>query len=267
MKRSLSSLITDTNVREFKAVEINISLIKKSDTQARTNFDKEKLSELSQSIKKNGILQPLIVQELDSGVYRLIAGERRLRASKEAGLKSVPCLIKDVSSRDAAVIGLVENVQRKQLNTTEEAAGYKKLIEEYSLETKDIANLVGKSRSYVSNLLRLSKLSSRVYKALQEEAVTMGQVKPIINLEENQQDELLDEILSLKLSSRQVEERVRNISSLNKDIPEEVLHYKNFFEDKSGSKVDIKKNNNNKFKVTLNFPTEDELRSFINRIN
>ncbi len=266
MKRSLSSLITDTNVREFKAVEIDISLIKKSDTQARTNFDKEKLSELSQSIIKNGILQPLIVQELDSGVYRLIAGERRLRASKEAGLKSVPCLIKDVSSRDAAVIGLVENVQRKQLNTTEEAAGYKKLIEEYSLETKDIANLVGKSRSYVSNLLRLSKLSSRVYKALQEEAVTMGQVKPIINLEENQQDELLDEILSLKLSSRQVEERVRNISSLNKDIPEEVLHYKNFFEDKSGSKVDIKKNNN-KFKVTLNFPTEDELRSFINRIN
>ena len=266
MKRSLSSLITDTNVREFKAVEIDISSIKKSETQARTNFDKEKLSELSQSIIKNGILQPLIVQEVASGEYRLIAGERRLRASKEAGLKSVPCLIKDVSSRDAAVIGLVENVQRKQLNTTEEAAGYKKLIEEYNLETKDIANLVGKSRSYVSNLLRLSKLSSKVYKALQEEEVTMGQVKPIINLEEKQQDELLDEILNLKLSSRQVEERVRNISIINKDISEEVLHYKNFFEDKTGSKADIKKNNN-KFKVTLNFPTEDELRSFINRIN
>jgi len=266
MKRSLSSLITDTNVREFKAVEINISSIKKSETQARTNFDKEKLSELSQSIIKNGILQPLIVQEVGSGEYRLIAGERRLRASKEAGLKSVPCLIKDVSSRDAAVIGLVENVQRKQLNTTEEAAGYKKLIEEYNLETKDIANLLGKSRSYVSNLLRLSKLSSKVYKALQEEVVTMGQVKPIINLEEKQQDELLDEILNLKLSSRQVEERVRNISILNKDTSEELLHYKNYFEDKTGSKADIKKNKN-KFKVILNFPTEDELRSFINRIN
>ena len=127
MKRSLSSLITDTNVREFKAIEIDISLINRSDTQARTNFDKEKLSELSQSITKNGILQPLIVQEVGPNEYKLIAGERRLRASKEAGLKSVPCLIKDVSTRDAAVIGLVENVQRKQLNTTEEAAGYKEV--------------------------------------------------------------------------------------------------------------------------------------------
>ena len=264
MKRSLSSLITDTNVREFKAVEIDISSIKKSETQARTNFDKEKLSELSQSIVKNGILQPLIVQEAGSGEYRLIAGERRLRASKEAGLKSVPCLIKDVSSRDAAVIGLVENVQRKQLNTTEEAAGYKKLIEEYNLETKDIAILVGKSRSYVSNLLRLSKLSSKVYKALQEEVVTMGQVKPIINLEEQKQDELLAEILNLKLSSRQVEERVRSITTFSKETSEELIHYKNFFEDKTGSKADIKKNNK-KFKVTLNFPTENALRSFIDR--
>ncbi len=264
MKRSLSSLITDTNVREFNAVEIDISSIKKSETQARTNFDKEKISELSQSIVKNGVLQPLIVQEVGSGEYRLIAGERRLRASREAGLKSVPCLVKDVSSRDAAVIGLVENIQRKQLNTTEEAAGYKRLIREYNLETKDIAILVGKSRSYVSNLLRLSKLSNKVYKALQEEVVTMGQVKPIINLEEHKQDELLAEILNLKLSSRQVEERVRNISSPNKEISEELIHYKNFFEDKTGSKADIKKNSN-KFKVTLNFPTEDELRSFINR--
>jgi len=265
MKRSLSSLITDTNVREFKAIEINIESIEKSETQARTNFDKDKLTELSQSIMKNGILQPLIVQETGPSEYRLIAGERRLRASKEAGLKSVPCLVKDVSSREAAVIGLVENVQRKQLNTTEEAAGYKKLIDEYNLETKDIATLVGKSRSYVSNLLRLSKLSTKVYKALQDELVTMGQVKPIINLDEEQQNILLSEILNLKLSSRQVEERVRNISSSGKENSEELLHYKNFFENKTGSKVDIKKNNN-KFKLTLNFPNEEDLKAFINKL-
>ncbi len=117
MKRSLSSLITDTNVREFKAIEIDISLINRSDTQARTNFDKEKLSELSQSITKNGILQPLIVQEVGPNEYKLIAGERRLRASKEAGLKSVPCLIKDVSTRDAAVIGLVELDEKGYVKT------------------------------------------------------------------------------------------------------------------------------------------------------
>ncbi len=264
MKRPLSSLITDTNVREFKAVELEISHIQKSETQARTNFDKGKLLELSQSIVKNGILQPLIVQEVGPNQYKLIAGERRLRASKEAGLKSVPCLIKDVSSRDAAVIGLVENIQRKQLNTTEEAAGYKKLIEEYNLETKDIATLVGKSRSYVSNLLRLSKLSNKVYKALQDEVVTMGQVKPLINLEEEKQNELLVEILNLKLSSREVEERVRKISDPNNRTSDELLYYKNFFEDKTGSKADIKKSNS-KFKVILNFPTEAELKDFINR--
>ena len=264
MKRSLSSLITDTNVRAFKAIEIDISSISKSETQARTNFNKEKLSELSQSIIKNGILQPLIVQEVGQDEYRLIAGERRLRASKEAGLKSVPCLIKDVSSREAAVIGLVENIQRKQLNTTEEAAGYRRLIDEYNLETKDIATLVGKSRSHVSNLLRLSKLSSSVYQALQDEVITMGQVKPIINLEEEQQDKLLSEILNLKLSSRQVEERVRNISNINIETSDEIIHYKEFFEDKTGSKVDIKKNKN-KFKVTLNFSSEKNLKEFINR--
>ncbi len=107
------------------------------------------------------------------------------------------------------------------------------MIDEYNLETKDIATLVGKSRSYVSNLLRLSKLSSKVYRALKEEAVTMGQVKPLINLKEEEQDQLLSEILNLKLSSRQVEERVRNISNNNKEISEEIVHYKNFFEDKT----------------------------------
>ena len=263
MKRSLSSLITDTNVREFKAIEIEISAIKKSDTQARTNFDKSKLLELSHSIVKNGILQPLIVQEAGENQYRLIAGERRLRAAKEAGLKSIPCLVQDVSSREAAVIGLVENVQRKQLKTTEEAAGYKKLLEEYNLETKDIAELVGKSRSYVSNLLRLSKLSREVYEALEDGVVTMGQVKPIINLEEIQQNEILAEILSLKLSSRQVEERVRKIANPSDKVSEELLHYKNFFENKTGSKVDIKINKNN-FKVILNFRNEDDLNVFIN---
>ncbi len=266
MKRPLSSLIADTNVREFKVVEIESSLIKRSETQARKNFDKQKLLELSQSIAKNGILQPLIVQQVENNQYRLIAGERRLRASKEAGLKSVPCLIKDVSSREAAIIGLVENIQRKQLNTTEEAAGYRKLLEEHNLETKDIAMLVGKSRSYVTNLLRLSKLSSMVYKALEDETVTMGQVKPLIKLDFEKQNELLVEILNLKLSSREVEEKVRKVSDPDNKNEEKLLYYKNFFEDKTGSKADIKKTKN-KFKLSLSFSKEEDLKAFIRRIN
>ena len=175
MKRSLSSLITDTNVREFNAFEIEITSIKESPSQARTEFDESKLGELTESIRKNGILQPLIVQEVDTGKYELIAGERRLRASKLAGLIKVPCLVKDISSRDAAVIGLVENIQRAQLNAIDESSGFKHLMETYSLESKEIALLVGKSRSYVSNSLRLSKLSEKVITALKSNTVTMGQ--------------------------------------------------------------------------------------------
>ena len=156
MKRSLSSLIENTDVREFKVVDIEVGKISESKTQARTYFDEKKLGELSESIKKSGVLQPIIVQLLGNSEYQLIAGERRLRASKAAGLKTIPCLVKDVTDKDAAVLGLVENVQRSQLNTIEEALGYKSLQETYGLNAKEIGLLVGKSRPFIANLLRLS---------------------------------------------------------------------------------------------------------------
>jgi len=114
MKRSLSSLITDTNVREYKVREINVQNISESNSQARTTFDENKLNELKNSIQKNGLLQPLIVQEVEPNKYKLIAGERRLRASKMVGLEKVPCRIKDISERDAASVGLVENIQEER---------------------------------------------------------------------------------------------------------------------------------------------------------
>ena len=155
MKRSLSSLITDTNVREYKIKEINIEDIAESNTQARKTFDNSKLNELKNSIQKNGLLQPLIVQETQPNKYRLIAGERRLRASKLAGLNKVPCLIKDIGERDAAIIGLVENIQRERLNHIEEAMGYKDISSKFNLSPEEIGILVGKSRAHVSNILRL----------------------------------------------------------------------------------------------------------------
>ena len=134
MKRSLSSLITDTNVREFKAIEIDISLINRSDTQARTNFDKEKLSELSQSITKNGILQPLIVQEVGPNEYKLIAGERRLQASQNAGLHEVPVVIIEADDIKSLEFAIIENVQRQDLNSIEEAISYQKLIQDFNYD-------------------------------------------------------------------------------------------------------------------------------------
>lgn len=266
MKRSLSSLITDTNVREFNALEINITSIKESPSQARTEFNDSKLNELTESILKNGILQPLIVQELDTNKYELIAGERRLRASKLAGLEKVPCLVKDVSSRDAAVIGLVENIQRAQLNAIDESTGFKHLVETYNLESKEIAILVGKSRPYVSNSLRLSKLSSKVINALKSGDVTMGQIRPLINLSENLQEKILDEIKLLKLSSRQVEDKVRSINTSEPSSDQTTMFYKNYFEDKTGSKVEVQ-TKSGKFKVILNFNSSEALKTFAEKIN
>jgi len=266
MKRSLSSLITDTNVREFNALEIEVKSIKESSSQARTEFNDSKLNELTESIRKNGILQPLIVQQTGVNQYELIAGERRLRASKLVGLEKIPCLVKDVSARDAAVIGLVENIQRDQLNAIDESTGFKHLVETYNLESKEIAILVGKSRSYVANSLRLSKLSLKVITSLKSGEVTMGQIRPLINLPETRQEEILEEIKLLGLSSRQVEDKVRSINTTDPSSDEIAIYYKNYFEDKTGSKAEVQ-NKKNKFKVILNFNSSESLKEFVEKIN
>jgi len=266
MKRSLSSLITDTNVREFKATEIEIGFIHESSSQARTDFNDSKLSELADSIRKNGILQPLIVQEISTNKYELIAGERRLRASKIANLKKIPCLIKDVSTRDAAVIGLVENIQRAQLNAMDESLGFKQLSDTHKLDPKEIGLLVGKSRSYVSNSLRLSKLSDKVINSLKINDVSMGQVRPLINLPHEIQENILEEIKLLNLSSRQVENKVREINSSEPSSEETTLFYKNYFEDKTGSKAEVQ-TKKGKYKVILNFNSTESLKNFVKKID
>ncbi len=265
MKRSLNSLIETTDVREFKVVDIEILNISESKSQARTYFDPNKLEELSESIKKNGVLQPIIVQHVGNESYQLIAGERRLRASKLAGLKTIPCLVKDVSDKDAAVLGLVENVQRSQLNTIEEALGYKNLKETYGLSAKEIGLLVGKSRPFIANLLRISNLSNAVQDALKNERVSFGQARPLIVLDHNLQDRLLSEIVQTSMNSRQVEEKVSELNGKS-SISEEVIHAKSELENLVGSKVQIKKIGKS-FKVNLNFQDFEKLKKFINNLS
>ena len=259
MKRSLNTLIETTDVREFKVVEIEIKKISESKSQARTYFDPKKLEELSESIKKSGVLQPIIVQQVGNESYQLIAGERRLRASRLAGLKTIPCLVKDVSDRDAAVLGLVENVQRSQLNTIEEALGYKSLKEAHGLSAKEIGLLVGKSRPFIANLLRISNLSDAVQNALKDERISFGQARPLIVLDHSLQDRLLTEIIRTSMNSRQVEEKVSELNGKS-SISEEVIHAKNELENLVGSKVQIKKTGKS-FKVNLNFQDFEKLKN------
>ena len=265
MKRSLNTLIENTDVREFKVIEIEIKKISESKSQARTYFDPKKLEELSESIKKSGVLQPIIVQQVGNESYQLIAGERRLRASRLAGLKTIPCLVKDVSDRDAAVLGLVENVQRSQLNTIEEALGYKSLKEAHGLSAKEIGLLVGKSRPFIANLLRISNLSDAVQNALKDERISFGQARPLIVLDHSLQDRLLTEIIRTSMNSRQVEEKVSELNGKS-SISEEVIHAKNELENLVGSKVQIKKTGKS-FKVNLNFQDFEKLKNFINNLS
>tara|TARA_Y100000768_G_scaffold266879_1_gene203872 strand:- start:193 stop:990 length:798 start_codon:yes stop_codon:yes gene_type:complete len=265
MKRSLNSLIESTDVREFKVVNVEILKISESKSQARTYFDPNKLEELSESIKKSGVLQPIIVQQVGNESYQLIAGERRLRASKSAGLKTIPCLVKDVSDKDAAVLGLVENVQRSQLNTIEEALGYKSLKETYGLSAKEIGLLVGKSRPFIANLLRISNLSNAVQDALKNDRVSFGQARPLIVLDHNLQDRLLSEIIRTSMNSRQVEEKVSELNGKS-SMSEEVIHAKSELENLVGSKVQIKKIGKS-FKVNLNFQDFEKLKQFINNLS
>lgn len=265
MKRSLNTLIENTDVREFKVIEIEIKKISESKSQARTYFDPKKLEELSESIKKSGVLQPIIVQQVGNEKYQLIAGERRLRASRLAGLKTTPCLVKDVSDRDAAVLGLVENVQRSQLNTIEEALGYKSLKETHGLSAKEIGLLVGKSRPFIANLLRISNLSDAVQDALKDERISFGQARPLIVLDHSLQNRLLTEIIRTSMNSRQVEEKVSELNGKS-SINEEVIHAKNELENLVGSKVQIKKTGKS-FKVNLNFQDFEKLKEFINNLS
>jgi len=265
MKRSLSSLIGNEEVPDYKIENINIENISTSDSQPRTFFDENKQIELSESIRKSGVLQPIIVQHLGENNYQLIAGERRLRACKHIGLQEIPALVKEVSKQDAAVIGLVENTQRSQLNTIEEALGYKSLQEKYSLNAKEISQLVGKSRPYVSNLLRISNLSLKVQNALKNNSVTFGQVRPLIILDHNLQDTLLDEIINLKLTSRTVEDKVNQLQGKN-DLDEESLNIQKHLESQLGSKVSVKKNIDG-YKINLNFKDLDTVNEFLKKLS
>jgi len=176
----------------------------------------------------------------------------------------MPCLVKEVSDQDAAVLGIVENVQRSQLNTIEEALGYKSLQDNYGLSASDIGLLVGKSRPFISNLLRISNLSQEVQQALSDEQITFGQARPLIVLEHDLQNKLLNEIITLKLNSRSVETKVKELSG-KIQIDEETLHLQKALEDLIGTKVDVKKNAKG-FKVNINFSDKESLSSFLENL-
>lgn len=183
--------------------------LQKGRYQPRLYFDADSLAELAQSIKTQGLLEPLIVRALTTARYEIIAGERRWRAAVLAGLSEVPCLIGNYSDQQAAALTLVENIQREELNLIEEASGYRRLIDEFHFQQDEIAQLVGKSRSHIANLLRLLSLSKEVQQFLRKSQLSLGHARLLVGLPETEQNLLACQVIDNDWSVRHFENKVR----------------------------------------------------------
>jgi ParB family chromosome partitioning protein len=212
--RGLSALLSDTLAQSDELLEVDIELIEANPDQPRLNFDETKLEELAQSIRSNGLVQPILLRRAPNGRYQIVAGERRWRAAHRAGLHKVNAVVREIPDSKLLELALIENIQRQELNPIEEAHAYQRLIRDFKMTQDEVAQRVGKDRSSIANYLRLLKLPDHIQKMLEDGSLTMGHARALLGLESEQlQIELANDIISRKLSVRDTEQAVKNASS------------------------------------------------------
>ena len=250
---------------------MKISMIEPNREQPRKKFDEDALQELSESIKQYGILQPLLVSD-KKDYYEIVAGERRWRAAKMAGLKEVPVVVKEFSTQEIVEISLIENIQREDLNPVEEAMAYKRLIDEFHLKQDEIAERVSKSRTAVSNSMRLLKLDSRVQQMMVDEMISAGHARAILAISDpEQQYNAAMKVFDEKLSVRETEKLVKSILTPTKkkpvvSNPTEDAIYESLEEKMkgiTGTRVFIHRKKNNKGKIEIEYYSRDDLDRII----
>ena len=250
---------------------MKISMIEPNREQPRKKFDEDALQELSESIKQYGILQPLLVSD-KKDYYEIVAGERRWRAAKMAGLKEVPVVVKEFSTQEIVEISLIENIQREDLNPVEEAQAYKRLIEEFHLKQDEIAERVSKSRTAVTNSMRLLKLDSRVQQMMVDEMISAGHARAILAISDpEQQYNAAMKVFDEKLSVRETEKLVKSILTPTKkkpvvSNPTEDAIYESLEEKMkgiTGTRVFIHRKKNNKGKIEIEYYSRDDLDRII----
>lgn len=270
LKASLSATMAEEKI-EVKKDEtegmphlIEISEIKTNPDQPRKIFKEKELKELSQSIEENGIIQPLVVTKVEKG-FELIAGERRLRAAKLAGLTKVPAIIKKVTDREKMVIAIIENVQRSDLNCVEEALAYYQLMNEYDLTQEEVAKRLGKERSSIANFLRVLKLPREVIDHLQKEILSFGHAKVLAAVKERERTiRLANEAIAEGLSVRELEKRVKkkerpsSAKPQEKQIDQRLDSLKQKLERRTGYHFDIKSKKPGKGEIVIKFTNEAE---------
>tara|TARA_B100000035_G_C21027740_1_gene566941 strand:+ start:1129 stop:2010 length:882 start_codon:yes stop_codon:yes gene_type:complete len=277
--RGLASLIGDVprdvasseSDLELNVARLPIEKIQANKQNPRSIFSEDELVDLANSIREKGIVQPIIVREIDSaGSYEVIAGERRWRAAQIAQLDTIPAIIKTLSDDDALEIAIIENVQRSNLNPVDEAAGYQRLIDIYNYTQEDLAQVIGKSRSYIANILRLNNLPTKVKDYLSEGLLTIGHARALISLENA--ENLADMIVSKGLSVRQIEQLVKNPVGSQKKNKGSSIKDKNIsaleqlMTDAIGLKVQIHAKDAKSGKVVVNYTSDQHLELIKNKL-
>lgn len=250
--------------------ELAIDQLQSGEYQPRVKMDKTALAELGESIKTQGVLQPLLVRPLGKDQYEIIAGERRWRGAQLAGLQTVPAVVREINDQTAMAVGLIENIQREDLNAIEEAKGYRRLLEEFGLTHQEVSEAVGCSRTQVTNLLRLLALHSKVQNLLEDQRISMGHARALLGLAEKDQPSAANQVASKGLSVRQTEQLVKNwgkkkpvaaTSSASADIQ----HLEDDLSKRIGARVDIQ-HGAKKGRLVIHYHSLDELDGILERI-
>ena len=263
--RGLSALFGDQSSIEKTPknqdiLRVPLDNIKRNEFQPRINFDEKKLNELASSIKQNGIIQPIAVRPIkgSSEPYQIVAGERRWLAAQKAGLHEIPVTILDLNDNEVLEVAIVENIQREDLNVVEEAKGYKRLNQEFGYDHDKIANMMSKSRSHVSNTLRLLNLPKDVISMLQDGELTAGQARPLVGLPNASQ--IAEEIVSKKMSARSIES-IKKRQSKSFTIDPNIFEVQREIERSLGLKVNIVNKKNNSGKISIEYKNLEQFES------
>ncbi|MFK7863408.1 MAG: ParB/RepB/Spo0J family partition protein [Pseudohongiellaceae bacterium] len=259
--------------KESELRNIPIELVQRGKYQPRTDMHEEALEELARSIKKQGVMQPIVIRPISADKYEIIAGERRWRASQIAGLDTIPALIKPVGDEAAIAMSLIENIQRENLNPIEEAMALKRLQDEFELTQQEVADAVGKSRATVTNLIRLIGLSVDVRKMLEHGDLEMGHARALLALDDDKQSEAARSVVGRGLSVRQTEALVRRLVAGPQEedkpaaIDPDIKNLEENLSDKLGAKVLIQHTAKGKGKLVLKYNSLDELDGILSHIN
>ena len=276
--RGLDALLGDAgasvgNAEPDRLQQLPVEILQRGQFQPRRLMDKEALDDLANSISKQGVLQPIVARKLDSGDYEIIAGERRWRAAQQAGLDRVPVVVRELSDEDAMVIGLIENLQREDLNPIEEARGMQRLIEEFTMTHQQVADSVSRSRAAVSNLLRLLSLQGEVSSLLEQGQLDMGHARALLSLDEGAQLKAAQQIIKVGMSVRQAEQLVRRMQeeqistvSKTKEKDPDIRHLEESLSERLGTNVLIKVGNRGKGKLIIDFHGNDVLQGILEKI-